>query len=287
MKAIGVGIVGTGWVSGEHVKAFEANPHTEVRGIVSRGQARAVAWAKEQGLAQCKAYDHLEPMLEDPAIQVVSICTPHNLHAAQGIAAAKAGKHLMLEKPVALDLASLRELQAAVRATKVKTVVSFVLRWNPLFEMVKALIADGIVGQLFYAELDYLHGIGPWYAQYDWNIKKSIVEAVACSRLAATRSMASAGLWDSLWLRSSLTPTSAEAIRWRMNTNRTASLWSSLQTALWEKWHLRSSASCRTFSTSRFWVTPERSAITRFSQSGGLVRKAGPQFPQFCPTAET
>ena len=174
MKSLGVGIVGTGWVSGEHIKAFEANPHTEVRGMVSRDEARASAWAREQGLAHCRAHGRLDSLLEDPAIQIVSICTPHHLHAAQGIAAAKAGKHLMLEKPVALDLASLRNLQAAVRAAKVKTVVSFVLRWNPLFETLKALIADGVVGRLFYGEVDYLHGIGPWYAQYEWNIKKSI-----------------------------------------------------------------------------------------------------------------
>ncbi|HXJ94436.1 MAG TPA: Gfo/Idh/MocA family oxidoreductase [Terriglobia bacterium] len=174
MKSLGVGIIGTGWVSGEHIKAFEANPHTEVRGIVSRDEARAAAKAQEYGLAHCRAYGHLEGLLNDPDIHVVSICTPHHLHAAQGIAGAKAGKHLMLEKPVALDLASLRELQAAVRAAKVKTVVSFVLRWNPLFETLKALLADGVVGQLFYAEVDYLHGIGPWYAQYEWNIKKEI-----------------------------------------------------------------------------------------------------------------
>jgi len=169
-----VGIVGTGWVSGEHIKAFEANPRTEVRGLVSRDLARASARAQELGLAHCRPHDRLEDLLNDPAIQIVSICTPHHLHAAQGIAAAKAGKHLMLEKPVALDLAGLRELQAAVRAARVRTVVSFVLRWNPLFETLKALIADGVVGQLFYAEVDYLHGIGPWYPQYEWNIKKKI-----------------------------------------------------------------------------------------------------------------
>jgi predicted dehydrogenase len=174
MKSLGVGIVGTGWVSGEHIKAFEANPHTEVRGIVSRDEARAQAKAREHGLAHCQAHNNLESLLNDRNIQIVSICTPHHLHAAQAIAAAKAGKHLMLEKPVALDLASLRELQAAVRAAKVKTVVSFVLRWNPLFETLKALLADGTVGQLFYAEVDYLHGIGRQYAQYEWNVKKSI-----------------------------------------------------------------------------------------------------------------
>ena len=174
MNSLGVGIVGTGWVSGEHVKAFKANPHTEVRGVVSRDQGRAAAWVKEHGLTDCQAYEQLARMLEDPSIKIVSICTPHHLHAAQAIAAARAGKHLVLEKPVALNLASLRELQAAVRASKVKTVVSFVLRWNPLFETLKALLADGVVGQLFYAEVDYLHGVGPWYAQYEWNIKKSI-----------------------------------------------------------------------------------------------------------------
>ncbi len=174
MKTLGVGIVGTGWVSGEHIRAFQANAHTEVRGIVSREKARAQAKATEYGVGGAAAYGRLEDMLRDPNIHIVSLCTPHHLHVPQGVAAAKAGKHLLLEKPVALDLAGLRELQAAVRAAKVKTVVSFVLRWNPLFETIRALLADGIIGKVFYAEVDYLHGIGPWYAQYAWNIKKQV-----------------------------------------------------------------------------------------------------------------
>ncbi len=80
----------------------------------------------------------------------------------------------MIEKPVALNLGGLRELQAAVHAAKVKTVVSFVLRWNPLFETIRAMLADGLIGKLFSAEVDYLHGLGPWYAQYYWNIKKEM-----------------------------------------------------------------------------------------------------------------
>lgn len=174
MKNIGVGVIGTGWVAGSHIRAFEANAHTEVRGIVSREKARAAAKAQEHKLARCRAYDRLEDLLDDPAVQIVSICTPHHLHVQQSVAAAKAGKHLVLEKPVALDLAGLRELQAAVRAARVKTVVSFVLRWNPLFEMIKAFLAEGVIGNLFLAEVDYLHGLGPWYAQWAWNIRKEI-----------------------------------------------------------------------------------------------------------------
>ncbi len=174
MDKLGVGIIGTGWVSGEYIRAFGANPRTEVRAIASRDKARAQAKAAEYHVPGCRCYDRLEEMLAAPDVSIVVICTPHHLHVPQGIAAAKAGKHIVIEKPVALDLAGMRELQKAVKDAGVRTVVSFVLRWNPLFETIRALIADGVVGKLFYGEVDYFHGLGPWYAQYDWNIKKSI-----------------------------------------------------------------------------------------------------------------
>lgn len=174
MKELGVGIIGTGWVSGEYIRAFEANPNTHVLGLVSRDRTRAAAKAQAFNAPDCRAYERLDEMLADSSIQIVVICTPHHLHAVQGVAAAQAGKHLVLEKPVALDLKGLRELQAAVRAAKVKTVVSFVLRWNPLFEMIKTFQSDGLLGDLFLAEVDYFHGIGPWYGQYSWNIKREI-----------------------------------------------------------------------------------------------------------------
>jgi predicted dehydrogenase len=174
MQQFGVGIIGTGWVAGSHIQAFAANPHTEVRGIVSRDRERAIAKASEYHLERCRGYDHVAGLLDDPSINIISICTPHHLHAEQTIAAAQAGKHIVIEKPVALDLESLRKMHAAVNAAKVKTVVSFVLRWNPLFKMIKSWLAEGAIGNLFEAEVDYLHGIGPWYKQYDWNIKKEI-----------------------------------------------------------------------------------------------------------------
>jgi predicted dehydrogenase len=174
MEKLGVGIVGTGWVSGEYIRAFEAEARTEVRAIVSRDKERAHQKTEEYGITRARSYEQLEKMLDDPGIQIVVLATPHHLHVPQGIAAAKAGKHLVIEKPAALDLGGLRELQAAVEAAKVKTIVSFVLRWNPLFETIRAMLAQDMLGRIFYAEVDYLHGIGPWYAQYHWNIKKEI-----------------------------------------------------------------------------------------------------------------
>ncbi|HEY6273187.1 MAG TPA: Gfo/Idh/MocA family oxidoreductase [Terriglobales bacterium] len=156
MTSLGVGVLGTGWVSGEYIQAFERNAHTEVRAILSRDSERAAAKAREHHLVACTAYDRLEDLLNNPTVQIVAICTPHHLHVPQGVAAARAGKHLVLEKPVALDSEGLRELLDAVRFAGVRTVVSFVLRWNPLFETIRALLEDSTIGRLFYAEVDYL-----------------------------------------------------------------------------------------------------------------------------------
>ncbi len=171
---LGAGIISTGWVSGEYVKAFEKNPHTEVVAICSRDKARARAKADEHGLKNCTAYDSVEEMLKNPSLDLVAVCTPHHLHVEQGILCAQAGKHIVMEKPAALDYPSYQKLLKTVEKTKVKSIVSFVLRWNPLFETLKALLADNALGELFYSEVDYFHAVGPWYGQYAWNIKQEI-----------------------------------------------------------------------------------------------------------------
>jgi len=165
---MGVGVVGTGWVSGEHIKAFENNPHTEVRGICSRSLARARAKIGEMNLPAAQPYDDYDTMLDCPVIHIISLCTPHAQHPAQTIAAAQAGKHLLIEKPVALSLKDLKAMRDAVRKARVRTAVCFELRWNLLYVNIKALLQQKMIGELFYGEVDYFHGIGPWYKQWQW-----------------------------------------------------------------------------------------------------------------------
>lgn len=172
-RKLGVGVLGTGWVSGEHIKAFQQNPNTEVVGLLSRDRGRAEAKAREFGLDHCRLYTDLDELLKDDNIQIISICTPHHLHAAQGAAAAEAGKHMVIEKPIALNLEDLRRLESAVAKSGVKSVVSFVLRWNPLFENIKAMLADQTIGRVFYSEVDYLHGIDSSYTGYHWMVQKA------------------------------------------------------------------------------------------------------------------
>jgi predicted dehydrogenase len=113
-------------------------------------------------------------MLKQENLDIVVICTPHNQHVEQGIACARAGKHVIVEKPVALSLAGLRSLDGAIRAAGVRSVVSFVLRWNPMFQNIRALLEQKLIGEIYYAEVDYFHGIGPWYASWKWLVTKEL-----------------------------------------------------------------------------------------------------------------
>jgi len=172
-KTLGAAVFGAGWVSGEHIRAYQRNPHCEVRMIGSRRLAGARAKAAECGV-DCECTDDFDAILANPEVDVVSITTPNDSHVELGVRAAQAGKHILMEKPVALDLRGLSRLEAAVKRARVKSVVSFVLHWNPLYRIIRRQLDDGAVGGIFYAEVDYFHAIGPWYGQFAWNVKKGV-----------------------------------------------------------------------------------------------------------------
>lgn len=174
MEQIGVAVHGAGWVSGEHIKSYNKNPNARVVAISSRKRESAEARAAEAGLTDAKIYTDYAELLADPNVQALSICTPPNLHPQETIAAAEAGKDILIEKAVANDIKGLRAMDAAVRKAGVKTVVSFVLHWNPQFMWIRRMLEEGAIGRIFYAEVDYWHNIGPWYGQYVWNIKKDV-----------------------------------------------------------------------------------------------------------------
>lgn len=181
MKSIGVGIVGAGWVSTEHIKAYEKNPETRVVGIYSRTAEHAAARLAETGLTEARVYATLDEMLADPEVHAISICSPPNCHPDQVIAGARAGKHMLIEKAVANDPESLDRMLREVERAGVKTVVSFVLHWNPEFMLIKRMVREGVIGDVFYAEVDYWHNIGPHYKQYTWNIKREVAGSALLS----------------------------------------------------------------------------------------------------------
>ena len=101
-------------------------------------------------------------------MDIISIATPNHLHADQAVAAAGAGKHFVLEKPTGLDVAELVRIRDAVRRAGVRTIVSFVLRYNPLLKFARWLRADGWLGDIRFARTQYLSRVTDWYSGWEW-----------------------------------------------------------------------------------------------------------------------
>jgi predicted dehydrogenase len=156
---IGIAIQGAGTVSSGHLRAYLRNPHCEVVAIGSRTREGAANKAREVGIdpSSIALYDSIDDLVADPRVHAMSICTPHQRHSADTVAAANAGKHLLVEKPIALNRDELTKMDEAVRRAGVKSVCGFVLRYNPMVETAFAMARDGMFGDLLYVQTDYWH----------------------------------------------------------------------------------------------------------------------------------
>ena len=170
-KKFNVGVIGYGWVSGAHIDAINGTTLAQVTAVCSSRKLDAAAVSAKHG-GNITCHDDLAAMLADPKIQVVSICSYPQDHARQAIAAAKAGKHVIIEKPLALSWEDCLAVQKAVQRAKVKACVCFECRFSSQFLAIKAVIDRGLLGRIHYGEVDYYHGIGPWYGQFRWNTEK-------------------------------------------------------------------------------------------------------------------
>jgi len=165
-KKLGVLVRGAGWVAGEHIHAFQKNPHTEVRHIDARSEAKIEGYFKKFNFRCGASVERYEEALERDDIDIVSICTINYQHAQEAILAAKAGKHVFIEKPAALNLKELRALEAALKKSGVKSAMGFVCHYYPRIVSIKAQLEQGALGKLFYAQAAYLHEVkGAWKAQ--------------------------------------------------------------------------------------------------------------------------
>ncbi|MBO4648337.1 MAG: Gfo/Idh/MocA family oxidoreductase [Lentisphaeria bacterium] len=154
----GCALWGCGWVASGHIGAYLRNPDCRLIGLGSRRIESAQAKIAEFGLNEVTLYRSFEELLNDSRVDIVSICTPNDLHAEEAILAAKAGKAIFLEKPAAVSEEQLDRLTAALQEYHTKTVMGLVLRFNPLSRMQKRLIADGELGRVFLTNVDYWFG---------------------------------------------------------------------------------------------------------------------------------
>ena len=154
----GCAVWGCGWVASGHIGAYLKNSDCKLIGIGSRRQESVQQKISEFGLNDITIYQSFEEILNDSRVDIVSICTPNDLHAAEAMLAAKAGKQVFLEKPAAINDSDLDKLVQTFNEYHTKSVMGLVLRFNPLSIMQKRLIAEGELGNILMTNVDYWFG---------------------------------------------------------------------------------------------------------------------------------
>jgi phthalate 4,5-cis-dihydrodiol dehydrogenase len=205
MTRLRLGVAGLGRAFSLMVPTFSTDPRVK---LVAAADPRPEARAKFEADFGAKAFDSVEELCAEPAVDVVYIATPHQFHAANAVAAASCGKHVLVEKPMALSLDECRAMIAAARDSGVHLIVGHSHSFDAPVLHAKSIIASGALGRvrmvsaLNYTdflyrprrpeELDTGAGGGVVFNQAAHQV--DIVRLLAGSRVASVRALT--GAWD-------------------------------------------------------------------------------------------
>lgn len=162
---IGVGVIGYGYAGRVfHAALVDRAPGLELRAVLARDPARREQAIRERGIT---AYAELGEFLADPGIDLVVIATPHNTHADLAVAALAAGKHVVVDKPLAITLAEADRMVDAARQADRMLSVFHNRRWDWDYLTVKRVLAAGLIGKPYLFEtavLNYREPRDTWRA---------------------------------------------------------------------------------------------------------------------------
>ncbi len=167
-RTIGIGVIGMGWMGMLHSQSYQQIPYLfpesdiEPRLLVCADDVEARAQKAKHTLGFERYTTDWREVLADPNVEVVNVTAPNNLHVEIVSAAAKAGKHVMCEKPVGRNPQETAEIECVARKAGVITSVGFNYRWTPLVQYTLKLIQEGRLGTL-------THYRGRFFAMYGSN----------------------------------------------------------------------------------------------------------------------
>jgi predicted dehydrogenase len=145
MERIRVGLIGVGGISSLHYLGYKDNPQAELHAICDVNKELLQRRVREWGVQ--KAYSDYRELLSDPAVDAVEVITPHHLHASIGIAALEAGKHVSMQKPMAMNVAECDALIAATKRSGKLFRVFENFRYYPPLVRAKELLDSGVIGE--------------------------------------------------------------------------------------------------------------------------------------------
>jgi predicted dehydrogenase len=159
------GILGPGWIAQRFVESLQAHTTQQVVAVASRDRRRALAFGAEWSLP--KAHGSYDALFEDPDVDIVYIATTHPSHRDNAIAALNAGKHVLVEKPLAVDGAGARDIVAAAKAANRFVGEAMWTKFLPKFDVVRQLIEEGVLGEIRTVIADHGEYFTPDHRIYD------------------------------------------------------------------------------------------------------------------------
>ncbi len=140
------GILGTGWIAHQFAAALHEHTHQVVQAVGSRSAQSAGRAAASLGAAT--AHASYEALVNDPEVDIVYVATPHNHHHPNGLLALRAGKPVLIEKPIALNAGQARELAEVAAAAGLFCMEAFWTFFLPKYDVLRQLLEDGAIGQV-------------------------------------------------------------------------------------------------------------------------------------------
>ncbi|MGA7437681.1 MAG: Gfo/Idh/MocA family oxidoreductase [Luteibacter sp.] len=168
MKSLGMGLVGPGFIAAHHLDAVRRLGDVQIVGIAGSSLASTQKRARELGAG--RAFGNYQDLLADPAVQVIHNTTPNHLHREVSLAALRAGKHVISDKPLAATMQEARELYEAARDANLAHVVTFNYRGYPLVQQARAMVAKGKIGASVFVHGCYLQDWLTDERAYTWRL---------------------------------------------------------------------------------------------------------------------
>ena len=173
MNFLNVALVGCGIISEDHIRAYAAHAdRARITLVCDIDPEKAAARAALVG--EARAVTRFEDVLADPAVDAVEICTPHHIHPDAVIAAARAGKHILCQKPLARTLAECDAMIAAAEAAGVVLFYGEMNRTLPAAVMAARMVAEGRIGTLVGVEARAAHWQGGVYMTTAWRYQPEV-----------------------------------------------------------------------------------------------------------------
>ena len=152
------GLVGLGSISRKFATGLGATPHAEIYAVASRTQDKADAFGAEFGAS--RSYGSYEALAADPHVDVVYIGTPHNYHMPNTLMYLNAGKHVLCEKPFAVNAGEARQMIDCAREKGLFLMDAFWTRFFPAMGKLRQLLADGAIGDVMLVQTDFGYRTG-------------------------------------------------------------------------------------------------------------------------------